>query len=108
MSHPATRMTIPSMIPGLGTVGNPIPELVAAAIAVDVGFETDPSGPPDDITEAVFPVIVVVVALLTVVEMPKTILPVVGIADTWVNGTADPAVQVAAAPRLMLLSIGSP
>jgi hypothetical protein len=49
-------MTMLSMMPGFGTVGSPILELVAAAIAVDVGLLTDPHGPPDDTAEAVFPV----------------------------------------------------
>jgi hypothetical protein len=50
----------------------------------------------------------VAVALLAIVEISTMVSPVVGIDETWVNGTAEPAVQVAAAPRLMLLSIGSP
>lgn len=85
-----------------------IPELVAAAITVDVGLETTPIGAPDDTTEAVFPDIAVTLALLIMVEISTTILPVVGIVEIWLKGTADPAVQVAAAPKLMLLSIGSP
>ena len=61
------------MTPGLGTVGNPIPELVAAAIAVDVGVKTDPSDLLDDTTEAVFPAMAVTLALLTVVETPTMV-----------------------------------
>lgn len=95
-------------MPSLGTVGIPIPELVAAAIAVDVGLETDPPDLPDDNTEAVFPAIVVTLALLAVLEIPTTILLVVGIVETRVKGTADPAVQVAAVRKSMLLSTGSP
>jgi hypothetical protein len=38
-------MTMLIMMPGFGTVGSPILELVAAAIAVDVGLLTDSQAP---------------------------------------------------------------
>lgn len=53
------------------------------------------------------PPMIVVPPTITVLEVPSPNIPP-DMVETWVNGTAEPAVHVVSEPRLIELSFGSP